>query len=285
MVLLVALIVRGVAFEYRGKGLSPRWRRTWDVLLTVGSLLAPLLIGVALGDLLTGLPINASQEYTGSFFTLLQPYGLFTGVTLVALCVLHGATFLTLKTTGELRDRAGRLARRVAPVTFALVVGFAIWTHVTAGKGFLLNVVEVAAILAVLAAAWLVHERREGWAFTATTLAMATSVLSIFVELYPRVMVSSTSPAFSLTIHNTAVRLLCPDRDDDRAGYLPAVCTRLPGLDLLRLPAPDQRRHVPAAGARTGGRRASRPVSRPRGDSDRIGTQPGPVPAAARRAA
>ena len=157
VVLLVALIVRGVAFEYRGKGLSPGWRRTWSVLLTAGSLLAPLLIGVALGDLLTGLPINASQEYTGSFFTLLHPYGLFTGVTLVALCVLHGATFLTLKTTGELRDRAGRLARRVAPVTFALVLGFAIWTHVTAGKGVLLNVVEVAAILAVLAAAWLVH--------------------------------------------------------------------------------------------------------------------------------
>ena len=106
VVLLVALIVRGVAFEYRGKGLSPGWRHTWDVLLTVGSLVAPLLIGVALGDLLHGLPINASQEYTGSFFTLLQPYGLFTGVTLVAICLLHGATFLTLKTTEDLRERA-----------------------------------------------------------------------------------------------------------------------------------------------------------------------------------
>jgi cytochrome d ubiquinol oxidase subunit II len=204
VVLLVALIVRGVAFEYRGKGLSPQWRRTWDILLTVGSLVAPLLIGVALGDLLHGLPINAKQEYTGSFFTLLQPYGLFTGVTLVALCVLHGATFLTLKTTAELRERAGRLARRVAPVTALLVLGFAIWTHVSAGKGFLLNVVEVAAVLAVVAAVWLVSEHHEGWAFTATTLAMAASVLSIFVELYPRVMVSSTSPAFTLTISNTA---------------------------------------------------------------------------------
>ncbi len=92
----------------------------------------------------------------------------------------------------------------MAPVTFALVLGFAIWTHVTAGKGFLLNVVEVAAVLAALAAGWLLIEHREGWAFTATTIAMAASVLSIFVELYPRVMVSSTSPAFSLTIHNTA---------------------------------------------------------------------------------
>ena len=204
VVLLVALIVRGVSFEYRGKGMTDRWRRTWDGLLTVGSFLAPLLIGVALGDLLHGLPINSKQEYTGSFLTLLQPYGLFTGVTLVALCVLHGATFLALKTTGDLRERAGRLARRVAPVTGLLVLGFAIWTHVTAGKGFLLNVVEVAAVLAVIASAWLVHERREGGAFAATTLAMAASVLSIFVELFPRVMVSTTSPAFTLTIRNTA---------------------------------------------------------------------------------
>src|ERR1019366_6421401 len=137
VVLLAALIVRGLSFEWRGKGLGPRWRRTWDGLLTTGSVLAPLLIGVALGDLLHGLPINASQEYTGSFFTLLQPYGLFTGVTLVALCVLHGATFLALKTTGDLRDRAGRLARRAAPVTGLLVLGFAVWTHAGAGKGFL----------------------------------------------------------------------------------------------------------------------------------------------------
>ena len=204
VVLLAALIVRGLSFEWRGKGLGPRWRRTWDGLLTTGSVLAPLLIGVALGDLLHGLPINASQEYTGSFFTLLQPYGLFTGVTLVALCVLHGATFLALKTTGDLRDRAGRLARRAAPVTGLLVLGFAVWTHAGAGKGFLPNVVEVAAVLAVIASAWLVHERREGGAFAATTIAMAASVLSIFIELYPRVMVSSTSPAFTLTIHNTA---------------------------------------------------------------------------------
>ena len=92
----------------------------------------------------------------------------------------------------------------MAPVTGLLVLGFAIWTHVTAGKGFLLNVVEVAAVLAVIASAWLVHERREGGAFAATTLAMAASVLSIFVELFPRVMVSTTSPAFTLTIRNTA---------------------------------------------------------------------------------
>ena len=119
VLLLASLIVRGVAFEYRGKRDALRWRRTWDVLLTAGSLLAPLLIGVALGDLLHGLPINSSQNYTGSFWDLLQPYALFTGITLVLICLLHGATFLALKTTDDMRVRSGRLARQVAPVTGA----------------------------------------------------------------------------------------------------------------------------------------------------------------------
>ena len=134
VLLLVALIVRGVSFEYRGKVASPRWRRTWDGLMTGGSLLAPLLIGVALGDLLHGLPIDTAQEYTGTFWNLLQPYGIFTGITLVPLCVLHGSTFLCLKTTGGLRQQASRLAHRTAPFTAAAVLGFVIWTHVTRAR-------------------------------------------------------------------------------------------------------------------------------------------------------
>jgi cytochrome bd ubiquinol oxidase subunit II len=204
VLLLAALIVRGVAFEYRGKRGAPRWRRTWDAALIVGSVLAPLLIGVALGDLLHGLPINASHEYTGSFWTLLQPYGVFTGITFVSICLLHGATFLSLKTTGDMRQRARRLARLIAPVTGALVLGFIIWTHVTASTTFFLNPVEFGVVLAAIAAVWLVHTRSEGWAFAATTVTMAGCVLAIFVDLYPRVMVSSTNPAFSLTVHNTA---------------------------------------------------------------------------------
>jgi cytochrome d ubiquinol oxidase subunit II len=204
VLVLGALMARGISFEYRGKVDSPRWRRTWDGLLSGGSLLVPLLIGVALGDLLHGLPVNASQEYTGTFWDLLQPYALYTGVTLVALCVLHGATFIALKSLGEPRVRASQLATRAAPVTALIVLGFAIWTHVSSGKGVLPNPVEIAAILAVLASAWLARDRREGWAFAATTFAMAATVLSIFTELYPNVMVSSTSPANNLTIHNTA---------------------------------------------------------------------------------
>jgi cytochrome bd ubiquinol oxidase subunit II len=202
--LLAALIVRGVAFEYRGKRDAARWRGTWDGALTTGSLLAPLLIGVALGDLLHGLPINSSQNYTGSFWDLLQPYGLFTGITLVLICLLHGATFLSLKTTGEMHERAGTLARRVAPATGAFVVGFIIWTHVTASTTFFLNPIELLAVLAAIAAVWLVYERRDGFAFAATTVTIGACILSIFVGLYPNVMVSSTSKAYSLTVHNTA---------------------------------------------------------------------------------
>jgi cytochrome bd ubiquinol oxidase subunit II len=204
VLLLAALIVRGVSFEYRGKRQAVRWRRTWDGLLTGGSLLAPLLIGVALGDLLHGLPISSSQEYTGSFWNLLQPYALVTGLTLVLICVLHGATFLSLKTTGDMRERAGRVARRVAPVTGAAVVAFAIWTHVTSSSTFFLNPVELLAVLAAIAAIWLVYEHREGFAFAATTVTMAACIVSIFTGLYPNVMVSSTNAAYNLTVHNTA---------------------------------------------------------------------------------
>ena len=204
VLLLASLIIRGVAFEYRGKRDAARWRRTWDVLLTVGSLLAPLLIGVGLGDLLHGLPINSAQNYTGSFWTLLQPYALFTGVTLVLICLLHGATFLSLKTTGDMHERSRRIARTVAPFTAAAVVGFAIWTHVTSSTTFFLRPLELLAIIAVLAAVWLVYARRDGFAFTATTITMASCIVSIFVGLYPNVMVSSTNPAYNLTVHNTA---------------------------------------------------------------------------------
>jgi cytochrome bd ubiquinol oxidase subunit II len=204
VLLLVALIVRGVSFEYRGKRDALRWRRTWDGLLTGGSVAAPLLIGVALGDLLNGLPINSSQEYTGSFWNLLQPYGLFTGITFVLICLLHGATFLSLKTTGDMHERARGAARRVAPATGAAVVAFIIWTHVTARDTFFVNPVELLAMLAVIAAVWLVYSRSDGFAFAATTVTMAACIVSIFTGLYPNVMVSSTNTAYNLTVHNTA---------------------------------------------------------------------------------
>jgi cytochrome d ubiquinol oxidase subunit II len=204
VLLLVALIVRGVSFEYRGKRAGTRWRRTWDWLLAISSLLAPLLIGVALGDLLYGVPIGPDQEYTGSFVDLLTPYGLYVGLTFVVICALHGSTFLALKTDGEVRRRADRTARRLAPVTALAILIFTVWTQVAVDGRIVAVVLQVAAVLAAIAVAPLVRDGRAGRAFAMTTVAMAATVLTIFIDLYPRVMVSSTSTGHDLTIDNTS---------------------------------------------------------------------------------
>jgi cytochrome d ubiquinol oxidase subunit II len=176
----------------------------WDGLLTGGSLLVPLLVGIALGDLLAGLPIDKSQNYTGTFWDLFQPYGVYTGITLVAICVLHGATFITLKTTGDVADRAARVAARSGPAVVLIVIGWAVWTHITAGKGFWPNPVEIGIVIVVIAAAWLAHDQRGGWAFTCSTITIALAMLTLFTDLYPNVMISSTNSAYNLTIANTA---------------------------------------------------------------------------------
>jgi len=204
LLLLVALIARGVSFEFYGKRDSTRWRRAWDAATTWGSLLAPLLIGIALGNLLHGVPIGTDQEYAGTFTDLLNGYSLFTGVTVVLLCLLQGASFLTLKTAGEIRERSVRVGRRIAPVAAVAVLGFAVWTQVMAGQGVGALLVEVVAVLAAVAAAWLLGRGRDGRAFAATSLAMAAVVVSIFVNLYPRVMVSTLGSSTDLTISNTS---------------------------------------------------------------------------------
>ena len=204
LLLLVALIARGVSFEFRGKRDSPRWRRAWDAATIYGSLLAPLLIGVALGNLLHGVPIGADQEYAGGLVDLLNPYSLFCGVTVVLLCLLHGASYLALKTDGQVRHRALLAGRRLGPVTAAAVVGFAVWTQATAGSGSLPSLPMVVAVLTVLTAAWQVGRGRDGLAFAATAVTMAAVVVSIFVALYPRVMVSTLGSANDLTVTNTS---------------------------------------------------------------------------------
>jgi len=204
VLLLVALIARGVSFEFRDRRDSRRWRRTWAAATTGGSLLAPLLIGVALGNLLHGVPIGTDQEYAGTFADLLNPYSLFCGATVVLLCLLHGASFLALKTAGEVRRRSLRAGRRIAPLAAAAVLGFAVWTQVMAGNGVAPLLVEAVAVVAAVAAALLLGRGRDGRAFAATSLAMAAVVVSIFVNLYPRVMVSTLGSSTDLTISNTS---------------------------------------------------------------------------------
>ncbi len=204
VVLLAALIARGVAFEFRGRRDDPRWRATWTWCMSIGSLLIPLLIGVGLGDLLVGLPIDSAHNFTGNFFDLLQPYGLWTGLTLVSLCLLHGASFLKLRTTGVVRERAGALARPLGWVAIAMVIGWVAWTLAVTGHADVPGPVEALAVLAVLAAVRLASTDSDGWAFTTSAVAIAATVGSLFIELYPHVMVSSTSAAYDLTVSNTA---------------------------------------------------------------------------------
>ncbi len=204
LLILAALMARGVAIEFRGKSEDQRWRASWTWCITLGSALAPFLLGVGLGDLLNGLPINASHYFTGNFFDLLTGYGLWTGLTLLALCLLHGATFLKLKTTDQVRERARALARPLGWAAIATVVGFVIWTRSVAGGPEVPEPVQVLAVIAVIFAARLAQTDHDGWAFTASAVAIAATVGSIFIDLYPKVMVSSTSAANNLTVNNSA---------------------------------------------------------------------------------
>jgi cytochrome d ubiquinol oxidase subunit II len=201
--ILVALILRGVAFEFRGKRPEPSWRRRWDLAIFVGSLVPAILWGTALANIVGGVPIDANHEFTGNLFTLLNPYGLLGGLTTLALFVTHGAAFLALKTTGEVRVRAGRLVGRVGLVAAVLAVVFLAWTQQTRGD-------PASAVLSVLAAAalvgGLVANRRghEGWAFAGTAVTIALAVVALFVALFPDVMPSTINPAYSLTTTNAS---------------------------------------------------------------------------------
>jgi cytochrome d ubiquinol oxidase subunit II len=205
LLVLVALIARGVSFEFRGKSEAPRWRATWTRCTTLGSLFAPLLLGVGLGDLINGLPINSSHDFTGNFFDLLTPYGIWTGLTLVGLCLLHGATFLKLRTTDTMRERSRALARPLGWVAIALVVGWVVWTRVVVSGSDVPEPTEVLAAIAVVFAARLaISDEPDGPAFTASAIAIAATVGTIFIDLYPSVMVSSTNTAYNLSVNNSA---------------------------------------------------------------------------------
>jgi len=204
VLVLLALFARGVSFEYRGKRDSVRWRGGWSWGLTVGSVLIPLLIGVGLGDLLHGLPINSQHNFTGNFFDLLTGYGLMTGVALLALCLLHGATFLALRTTGEIRDRARAAARALGLVAIVVNLAWVIWTLVVVGGGTVPEPTQIFGLIAVVFACLLASTDANGWAFVASGFAIAAAIGQIFIALYPNVMISSTSHAYSLTVNNAA---------------------------------------------------------------------------------
>lgn len=203
LLILAALIVRGVAFEWRGKVNDDRWRRRADWAIIVGSYVPALLWGVALANIVHGVPIDADKQFTGTVLTLLNPYALLGGLTTLGLFALHGAVFVALKTDGPVREDAGRLAERLA-VPVGVVAGvFALWTQLALGKTWtwVAVVVAAAALLGVVRAT---RVRREGRAFALTTVTIASAVVLLFGSLFPAVMPSTTDPAYSLTIENAS---------------------------------------------------------------------------------
>ncbi|MGC5168857.1 cytochrome d ubiquinol oxidase subunit II [Luteimicrobium sp. DT211] len=202
LLILLALIVRGVAFEYRGKVSDPGWARWWDRAIIVGSWLPSILWGVAFANLVRGVDLDAQHDYVGGFWALLNPFALLGGLTTLTLFLTHGAVFLGLKSTGDVRERAMRLAKPFS--VGALVVGgaWAVWAQVAYGTGWTWAAVAVAALalLGVVAAAWRV---REGWAFVLSAVAIVAAVVLIFGSMYPDVM-PATDPAHSLTVTNAS---------------------------------------------------------------------------------
>ncbi|GGN92685.1 cytochrome c oxidase assembly protein [Actinoplanes lobatus] len=203
LVILMALIVRGLAFEYRGKRDSARWRRGWDLAIFWGSVVPAVLWGVAFANILRGVPLDAQHEYVGGFFNLLNPYALLGGLTTLALFTLHGAVFLALKTDGPMRAEAGRLAERLALVAVPVAAAFLIWTG-AANRDGLGIALSVLAALALVAAVPLTRARREGWAFTATGVTIVLAVTALFVTLFPNVMPSTIDETYNLTVNNAS---------------------------------------------------------------------------------
>jgi cytochrome d ubiquinol oxidase subunit II len=209
LLILLLLIVRVLSFEWRSKAHSPRWRSLWAWLNTVGSVGAPLLWGIALASLLYGVPIASDQTFAGDFGDLFTGYTVLAGIAVCLLFALHGAVFLTLRTLGDLRERARRAAARLAPLTALVGAGFLVWTLVVANdrndKGIFPGILPVAvAAVAAVAAIFLARRGSEKWAFGATALTIVAVVVTLFVSLYPRVMVSDPEFGNSLTVDNAS---------------------------------------------------------------------------------
>jgi len=203
LLILAALIIRGVCFEFRSKVEDPRWRGAWDRALFFGSALPALLWGVAFANIVRGVPMNAAHVYTGNLLTLLNWYGLLGGLVTLSLFTLHGAIFLALRTTGELSQRARRTAVRAALAAVPLAAVFLAVTQYSHGRPAT-DVTAAVAAVALTGGTAAAVRGREGWAFTGTALTLVLAVATLFGDLWPNVMPSSTSAAFSLTVANAS---------------------------------------------------------------------------------
>jgi cytochrome d ubiquinol oxidase subunit II len=203
LVILVCLIVRGVAFEYRAKRDDERWQRNWEHAIFWTSLVPAILWGVAFANIVRGVKIDAGKEYVGGFWDLLNGYALLGGLVTLALFTFHGAVFVSLKTVGPIRERARATATRVGLVAAVLAVVFLVWTqaHTGNGRSLVALIVAVAALVAALGANL---AGREGWSFGLSGVTIAAVVAMFFLALFPDVMPSSLDSDWNLTVSNAS---------------------------------------------------------------------------------
>ncbi len=208
VLMLVGLIIRGVAFEFRSKDKSPQWRNIWDWLLAVGSFVPALLWGVAMTNIWRGVPINEDMTYVGGFFNLLNPFALLGGVTTLFIFLLHGALFLNLKTEGEISARAKVAAQRLwlpAIILFlAYILASYFQTNILLTMGINPGVIPIFAVMALFFSYFLIKKNRPGWAFIFTGITIAFTTFTIFIAIFPNVMISSLNPEWNLNIYNAA---------------------------------------------------------------------------------
>ena len=202
--ILLALIVRAVAIEYRGKINSPVWRSRWDLGIIISAWIPSILWGVAFANLVRGVNLDADQQYSGNFFDLLNPFALLGGVVTLLLFLSHGSIFLALKTDGIVRERAEGYAKKFGLWAIVVAGVWAVWAQLAYSRNaWTWGAVALAA--ASLIVAWiLVNTRRFGWAFAASAIGIAAAVVLIFGAMYPNVMPAINDPANSLTVANAS---------------------------------------------------------------------------------
>ncbi|WP_122818864.1 cytochrome d ubiquinol oxidase subunit II [Nocardioides pantholopis] len=203
LLILVALIVRGLAFEYRHKREDATWKARWDAVIFVGSLVPSILWGVAFANIVRGVPIDSDLEYVGGFFNLLNPYALLGGAMTLLLFLTHGALFIALKTDGPIRHAARNLAIRLGAAAAVVAVAFLGWTQLSSGSAASAVAFAVAAV-ALLAGIGAAQAAREGWAFLGTFVAIGLGIAGLFLALFPDVMPSTLTGGTSLTTTNAA---------------------------------------------------------------------------------
>ena len=211
IILIMMLLFRGVAIEFRSKRENPKWRKGWDVCFSLGSLGAALLFGVAFGNLARGVPLDEKKNVIGGFLDLLNPYSLLVGLTAVSLLTLHGAIFLIMKTEGEMRENVNKQLKKLIFIFISLYVITTISTFIyqphlieVFEKNIWLVIIPIATLLLVLNLPREVYFKREFKAFLSSSGTIALLISLVAIGVFPNLVYSDPAPQNSLNIYNSA---------------------------------------------------------------------------------